>query len=44
MLTQAPKGTVDMLPKDAHRWQSIQEQYAPHLRIGGLSRDSHADF
>ena len=25
MLTQAPKGTVDMLPKDAHRWQSFQE-------------------
>ncbi|MGI6238251.1 MAG: histidine--tRNA ligase [Christensenellales bacterium] len=25
MLTQAPKGTKDMLPRDAHRWQSIEE-------------------
>ncbi len=24
MLTQAPKGTQDMLPKDAHRWQMIE--------------------
>lgn len=24
MLTQAPKGTQDMLPKDAHRWQRIE--------------------
>ena len=25
MLTQAPKGTLDMLPRDAHRWQSIYD-------------------
>ncbi|MBP3410280.1 MAG: ATP phosphoribosyltransferase regulatory subunit, partial [Clostridia bacterium] len=25
MLTQAPKGTLDMLPQDAHRWQTINE-------------------
>ena len=25
MLTQAPKGTLDMLPQDAHRWQSIYD-------------------
>lgn len=25
MLTQAPRGTQDMLPKDAHRWQSIED-------------------
>ena len=24
MLTQAPKGTQDMLPSDAHRWQKIE--------------------
>jgi len=24
MLTQAPKGTQDMLPQDSHRWQSIE--------------------
>ena len=24
MLTQAPKGTQDMLPNDAHRWQKIE--------------------
>ena len=24
MLTQAPKGTQDLLPKDAHRWQTIE--------------------
>ena len=28
MLTQAPKGTQDMLPQDAHRWQSIYD----HMR------------
>ena len=25
MLTQAPKGTQDMLPANAYRWQSIEE-------------------
>ena len=25
MLTQAPKGTLDMLPRDAHRWQTIYD-------------------
>ncbi len=25
MLTQAPKGTQDMLPKDSHRWHKIEE-------------------
>ncbi len=25
MLTQAPKGTLDMLPQDAYRWQMIDE-------------------
>lgn len=25
MLTQAPKGTQDMLPRDAHRWHSIED-------------------
>ena len=25
MLTQAPRGTQDMLPKDAHRWQNIED-------------------
>ena len=25
MLTQAPKGTQDMLPKDAYRWQRIEQ-------------------
>ena len=25
MLTQAPRGTQDMLPKDAYRWQSIED-------------------
>ena len=24
MLTQAPKGTQDMLPRDSHRWQAIE--------------------
>ncbi len=25
MLTQAPKGTLDMLPADAYRWQQIDD-------------------
>ncbi len=35
MLTQAPKGTVDMLPKDAHRWQSIQENMRRICALAG---------
>lgn len=25
MLTQAPKGTQDVLPQDSYRWQQIEE-------------------
>ena len=35
MLTQAPKGTVDMLPKDAHRWQSIQDNMRRICALAG---------
>lgn len=35
MLTQAPKGTVDMLPKDAHRWQYIQENMRRICALAG---------
>lgn len=35
MLTQAPKGTVDMLPKDAHRWQSIADNMRRVCALAG---------
>ncbi len=35
MLTQAPKGTVDMLPKDAHRWQFIQDNMRRICALAG---------
>ena len=35
MLTQAPKGTVDMLPKDAHRWQSIADNMRHICSLAG---------
>ncbi len=35
MLTQAPKGTVDMLPKDAHRWQFIQDNMRRVCALAG---------
>lgn len=35
MLTQAPKGTQDMLPKDAHRWQSIEENMRRLCALAG---------
>ena len=35
MLTQAPKGTVDMLPKDAHRWQSIADNMRRICSLAG---------
>ena len=49
MLTQAPKGTLDMLPQDAYRWQIIDEnitdcqqamaQYGYRWRIDVLCTD-----
>ena len=35
MLTQAPKGTQDMLPKDAHRWQSIARTMREACALAG---------
>ncbi len=35
MLTQAPKGTQDMLPKDAHRWQSIEKAMREVCALAG---------
>lgn len=35
MLTQAPKGTQDMLPKDAHRWQSIEAKMRELCALAG---------
>ena len=35
MLTQAPKGTVDMLPTDAHRWQSIADNMRHICSLAG---------
>lgn len=35
MLTQAPKGTQDMLPKDAHRWQYIAYTMRENCALAG---------
>jgi len=35
MLTQAPKGTQDMLPNSAHRWQRIEENMRSVCRMAG---------
>ena len=36
MLTQAPKGTEDMLPRDAHRWQSIEDIMRKKCALAGM--------
>ena len=35
MLTQAPKGTLDMLPKDSHRWQKIESEMRRVCALAG---------
>ena len=35
MLTQAPRGTQDMLPKDAHRWHSIEDIMRKKCALAG---------
>jgi len=35
MLTQAPKGTQDMLPKDSHRWQTIESNMRRICALAG---------
>ena len=35
MLTQAPKGTQDMLPKDSHRWQTIENNMRKVCALAG---------
>ncbi len=35
MLTQAPKGTLDMLPQDSHRWQSIERSMRKACALAG---------
>ena len=35
MLTQAPKGTLDMLPQDAHRWSRIEETMRRFCALAG---------
>ena len=35
MLTQAPKGTLDMLPKDAYRWQAIEDNMRRICALAG---------
>ena len=35
MLTQAPKGTQDMLPKDAYRWQEIARTMREACALAG---------
>ena len=35
MLTQAPKGTLDMLPRDSHRWQSIERSMRKACALAG---------
>ena len=35
MLTQAPKGTQDMLPQDSHRWQRIEQTMREICALAG---------
>ena len=35
MLTQAPKGTQDMLPQESHRWQSIERTMREACALAG---------
>ena len=35
MLTQAPKGTQDMLPQAAHRWQRIEQTMRDTCALAG---------
>ena len=35
MLTQAPKGTQDMLPQDSHRWQRIEQSMRDICALAG---------
>ena len=35
MLTQAPKGTQDMLPQAAHRWQRIEKNMRDICALAG---------
>ena len=35
MLTQAPKGTQDMLPRDSHRWQAIERSMRKACALAG---------
>ena len=35
MLTQAPKGTQDMLPQDSYRWQSIEKSVRDICALAG---------
>ena len=35
MLTQAPKGTQDMLPKDAYRWHSVEDIMRKRCALAG---------
>lgn len=35
MLTQAPKGTQDMLPRDAHRWHAIEDVMRKTCELAG---------
>ena len=35
MLTQAPKGTQDVLPQDSYRWQAIEENMRRIASLAG---------
>ena len=35
MLTQAPKGTQDMLPQESHRWQNIARSMQEICALAG---------
>ncbi len=35
IITKAPKGTEDLLPKDSHRWQFLEEKFQSIARLYG---------
>ena len=49
MAMKAPKGTKDMLPQDAYRWQYIEDEWAKicseygfrEIRVRGYGRTQH---
>ena len=40
MLTNAPKGTKDVLPKESYKWQYVENEFAKICDLSGTGRYS----